>query len=136
MRQLISLGVLFLGVVAFTGLHAQSKSPTGVAYAPQQQLPAGGEVSGGNNSHLLLDDEGRVYPNPTNGPITLDFGTLGTRPFRVAVFNTLGQTVNATPQYHDDGRKIHVDLRGHTPGLYFFKAEFADRTVIKRFLLK
>jgi hypothetical protein len=92
--------------------------------------------TGGNNSHLLLEDDGRasIYPNPsTDGKFTVD---LSYSAERIAVYNTVGQAVNANVQMRSGNRSATVDLTGNNPGIYFVRITANGRTEVQRVIVR
>jgi pectate lyase len=128
--------------LAFTALvswgvqaSAQSQStggPTGVGSAPSNEHTGTG---GGNNSHLLLIDDGRVYPNPSSGGgFSVD---LTTSEDRIVVLNSLGQSVPVGLNSRNSGRTVDVTIPQYTPGIYFVRIQHTDnRTTTHRLLVR
>ncbi len=60
----------------------------------------------------------KLYPNPSEGVFTLDFGSNSIEDTRIEVFNALGELLeNAIIE--NNASKIYVDLTGNPNGLYY-----------------
>jgi hypothetical protein len=93
-----------------------------------------GSSGRGNNSHLLLEEESRVFPNPTHGKVTVEVDVDPERGPNVGVFNTLGQQVVVSIIRR--GKGFEFDLTGFPPGIYFVKVTIGDKTIIHRISLR
>jgi Secretion system C-terminal sorting domain len=113
---------------------AQAVSTTNGSNTPQSSTEHTG-LGGGNNSHLLLIDDGRVYPNPSNGGgFLVDLPETGDR---VVVLNSLGQLVPVGISVQNAGRTVEVTIPQYTPGIYFVRIQHNDnRTSTHRLLVR
>lgn len=89
----------------------------------------------GNNSHLLLEDESVVYPNPTDGPVNIRFQESLDIEW-VQAFNTLGQRIHPPMRTLQENKTYRVDFSGFTPGIYFIRVKAAGEVHVKRVILK
>ncbi len=71
----------------------------------------------------------RIYPNPTSGIITIDFGQ-NTGAVEIAVVNTLNKIVYAGSLKTMNGKKMNIDLSDLSKGIYFIrlKTDRSDET--------
>ena len=74
-----------------------------------------------------------VFPNPSNGNITLVFGGFGQGSTRIRVLNLVGEVVHSE-LINIDGQSNRANMRiNHLPsGLYFLQAESDKHTISKR----
>lgn len=83
---------------------------------------------------LSLNHLFTLYPSPSDGVVTLDFGFAAPADYDVTVFNTLGEQVQATHVEMLGEQTMTMDLRHLTAGIYFIevrnKAEKVTRRVI------
>ena len=59
-----------------------------------------------------------LYPNPSEGRFTLDFGSKNIGDTRIEVFNAIGELLEGV-SIENNASKIYVDLRGNPNGLYY-----------------
>ena len=78
------------------------------------------DLVGQNDSQAIA-----VYPNPSNGYVTLSGESLGT----VRVYNALGQKVE---EFEANGNELRINTTGYENGVYFVKT---DETTL-RFVVK
>lgn len=76
----------------------------------------------------------KLYPNPTQGKVTLELE--GSVPYEreVRVYSILGHEI-----YHgifSVGREITVDLSGHTPGIYLVRLTAGENSYLKKVILE
>ena len=76
-----------------------------------------------------------VYPNPTDGMISIDVGNLYGTTVSIEVFNSTGQKVLEKTYQHLSFSYITVDLTHVVPGIYFLKLIIGG-TVYKTKILK
>ncbi len=71
----------------------------------------------------------RIYPNPTSGIITIDFGQ-NTGAVEIAVVNTLNKIVYSGSLKTMNGKKMNIDLSDLSKGIYFIrlKTDRSDET--------
>lgn len=70
----------------------------------------------------------KVYPNPTRGPILIDFLEGCTISYSLAVFNSLGQLVHSAEVSSD----IQLKMEDLSSGVYFLRFESVERGFVKR----
>jgi len=128
---------LFLGTLMWAGtIYAQTGQGSGAGGSGSTGGSGAQIGNGGNNSHLLLEDDGRtnVYPNPSpDGKFTVD---IPYQAERVVVYNTVGQVVNTNVQFRTGNRSAVVDLTGNNPGIYFLRITANGRTEVQRIVVR
>jgi hypothetical protein len=76
-----------------------------------------------------------VFPNPSSGILNIDATSLGQKPFRVEIFNLLGELVY---QYAGQGSTDHVlqmDLTNRPAGVYSVIVSTADKSFSQKVVL-
>ena len=73
----------------------------------------------------------KVFPNPTNGKITVEFESLD-EDQEVSVYNLLGQKIATSIT---SNRIAQFDLYNEESGMYFIKIENNSKLEIKKFML-
>lgn len=76
-----------------------------------------------------------VYPNPSNGVVTLDLQGKLAQKASVEVYNALGQLV-MTKSFEEGTGKFEVDLTGNASGVYTIKLVADGQVVTKRVILQ
>ncbi len=79
-----------------------------------------------------IENQLRVYPNPSNGYIELDFGgmnLLGRT--EISLYNTLGQIVY-TKEYQDISAKVTLNFSELSHGVYFLRIKTDDFNINKK----
>jgi len=81
-----------------------------------------------NNTRILS-----LYPNPTNGNITLDAGSGLLQNGKVEIYNLLGDKVYET-LFSDKSSQLLIDLSNVSGGVYFLKLKTEKETIVKKFV--
>ncbi|HLG03307.1 MAG TPA: M43 family zinc metalloprotease, partial [Bacteroidia bacterium] len=76
-----------------------------------------------------------VYPSPTNGAVTLDFGTALTDDFDVIISNAMGQVVYTRHYDAIAEEQLSLDLSGNSSGIYFIEVQSRHEKVIRKVIL-
>lgn len=87
---------------------------------------------GGGNTSLEWIDENifQVYPNPTNGIITIT-STLGNDEYSIQILNSVGQKIHINTEHTNNNTQI--DLSNYKSGIYFIEVSTAQKkTVLKK----
>ncbi|TLX70371.1 T9SS type A sorting domain-containing protein [Labilibacter sediminis] len=81
-----------------------------------------------NASHILLNEEVQVYPNPTNDIINIDL--FGEIPESIDIINSTGQVLFSTNSYKG------IDISDLSDGIYFVKINFNGTSYAKKIIKK
>jgi hypothetical protein len=79
----------------------------------------------------VVAEDYAVYPNPTNGMITLSGPLHQLR--AVELYNLLGQRVRTIQPPANSAPALHIAMEGFPSGVYFLHLQEDDRTVIRKF---
>lgn len=89
----------------------------------------------GVDAQKAIEDVVNVYPNPSNGLISIDLKGLLAENVQIEVFNQIGQSVyNAV--YSESKSVFEIDLRGMTAGVYTIKLISNGQVISKRVVLQ
>jgi len=128
---IVSAFSLSLGAAA-----AQSVAP-GDGQANGQAMYQRNGGNGSNNSHLLLEDDVRIFPNPTHGDVNIEIPkSIDAGNARVEVYNTLGKRVHTETYTISAKGKFHFNMGDRAPGIYFARLTIGDQQLVKRIVLK
>jgi hypothetical protein len=86
-------------------------------------------------AEAMLKNSFSIFPSPTNGAFSLDFGDLRPINFDVNICNVLGQTIYS---HHYDAlteSEIRLDLTGNPSGIYFVEVRNAKERVTRKIVL-
>jgi len=86
-----------------------------------------------NSSTIDLDEDDeliKLYPNPSRQFLTLEFNNA--IPNNISFYNLSGQRIMTVDNSFKN--KTQVDINELSKGLHMVKMEFADKTIVKRFL--
>ena len=83
----------------------------------------------------IVEFETSIYPNPTNGELSIKFNVLKPQDFSITIINTLGQTVKEIKQMNYNGGTLNVDLSDNSKGIYFINIKTETNTITKRVIL-
>ncbi len=78
-----------------------------------------------------LEEKVSVYPNPTNGLVTIDLNGTLARNTTVEVYNAMGQVIS-TQVYNEAIGKFEINLAGEASGVYTVKLITDGQVVTKR----
>lgn len=132
--------ILFASVLSIS-IGSAAMAQSGVA-------PANGESSsqtanqldggtGSNNSHLLLEDDVRIFPNPTHDDVNIEIpSNVKADNARVEVYNTLGKRVHVESYAINAKGQFHFKMGERTPGIYFARLTIGGQQLVKRIVLK
>lgn len=76
----------------------------------------------------------KLYPNPSNGKITLEINNNGNKPFTVGIYSVNGQKI--IEKYFKNLKLVKLDLSGKKPGVYLVKTYFDNYQIVNRVILK
>jgi hypothetical protein len=77
-----------------------------------------------------------VFPNPTQGELTINVELMNAQDITVSVINTLGQTVKEVKQLQSNGGLIKINLSDNTQGVYFVTVKCKSGSFSKRIILQ
>jgi hypothetical protein len=130
---LLSLS-LSLGI---SGAYAQSGGGTPAGSDNDAAAVEGAGTEGsGNNSHLLLEDDTRVFPNPTSGKMKIQLPREGIKVRNVEIYNTIGRRIYSDYFWEYDGRTIRFNLEQLNSGIYFIRFRADGKTQMHRIVVK
>lgn len=76
-----------------------------------------------------------VYPNPSNGIVSVMVGLNKSSTVKLTVYNGMGQLVRVSEMESGNGGKADFDLSAYKNGVYFVKIETESSVVTKRVVL-
>lgn len=77
-----------------------------------------------------------LYPSPTDGLVTLDFGAANSGDYDITVFNTLGEKVKQINIDMLSEPTYTLDLRDQSAGLYFVEVRTATEKITRRVVIE
>ena len=80
-------------------------------------------------------DDITMYPNPSNGNVSIFIGLNSESMVNVKVINSLGQVVKSNKIQNGNGGKIDFDLSSCSNGIYFVEIQTSKSIVTKRLIL-
>lgn len=84
-----------------------------------------------------LEDNIKIYPNPTSGVINIEYKLLNNSEINIEIMNTTGKVV-----YNQKNKNIYtsgydcIDLSHFNKGMYLIKFSSENKSIIKKILLK
>ncbi len=78
----------------------------------------------------------KVYPNPTNGKITIDLRNTTTDNYTITVSNILGEKVYATSTFVKGTFKQEIDLSNFGKGVYLLNISNSNTTITERIVVE
>ncbi|HTA82844.1 MAG TPA: C10 family peptidase [Bacteroidia bacterium] len=86
-------------------------------------------------NELSLDNFIKVYPNPTRGPLQVEFNLPADGDYKVSVTNVLGQTIYTNTLHISGEYTENIDLSSFTKGVYFLSVIGKDSKGEQKILL-
>ncbi len=83
-----------------------------------------------------LENNIRIYPNPSTGMVYLTIDGMEGENLKVTVLNTQGKVVYTKKFTNSSLSREQIDLTGISKGLFFIRVENGDRTVVKRIVIQ
>lgn len=80
-------------------------------------------------------DDISIYPNPSNGIISIMIGLNEASDVKINVSNALGQIVKSADMKSGNGGKVDFDLSGNRSGIYFVEIKTKSSIVTRRLIL-
>lgn len=76
-----------------------------------------------------------VYPNPTNGELTIEISQNMVPQGKILITNSLGKVMRSIPKDEFNGQQYHLNMKKWDAGLYFIKLETGNEVFIKQVIL-
>lgn len=76
-----------------------------------------------------------VYPNPTNGQVSIEWGAPYVGPGTVKVYNNSGSLIRSI-LIGGKGNKVYLDLEGVPPGVYMAYITFKNGSLIRKIIVR
>ncbi len=89
----------------------------------------------GVNEITVLKPSFRIYPNPANGIVNIQFAALFTGKVHLKVFSARGDVCIAKEIQFSTGKKIQLNLTGKASGMYFVQITDETGTYTEKFSL-
>jgi PKD repeat protein len=91
-------------------------------------------ISGTENN--LLENQISIYPNPTSGIFTLDFGALNQQDVSIAIYQVDGKLVYTQgTAINSVNQQLRINLSPFEKGMYFINIQTTSATTTKRVLV-
>lgn len=71
----------------------------------------------------MSDAEVLVFPNPTNGQVTIDLSGLDYKTTTIEVIDITGKVIHTESFGNNTEARVTVDLSQHAPGIYFVRVQ-------------
>ncbi|HLO55293.1 MAG TPA: T9SS type A sorting domain-containing protein [Saprospiraceae bacterium] len=91
-------------------------------------------ISIDNANQALVFNDFEIYPNPSNGQITIDLGSTPFDSFELNIYNSIGQTIRTLKQ--KDINNPIISLMLPEQGLYFIHINMDGNEQTKRFIIE
>jgi hypothetical protein len=86
-------------------------------------------------SEVLLKNAFTLFPSPTDGAFSLNFGDARPTNFDINIMNVLGQTIYTRHYDAITESEIKLDLEGNPSGVYFIEVSNSKERVTKKIIL-
>lgn len=143
--------VLTINVVDITSMIVTSDTinpvvsyyPVTVGYSPFNYYGSGIKYTDLCNGYVgieeqnnFTDDKLKIYPNPAQSKLTIEFEIEKTETNSILIKNVLGQTVKIVDikQLSNGENKVEIDISNLQSGLYFIKMQLNKTHVLKKFI--
>ncbi|MFW5706685.1 MAG: S8 family serine peptidase [Bacteroidota bacterium] len=94
-------------------------------------------VADGTLISELEVDALRIYPNPAQRTVTIEFTALENVKYQVSLINHLGQTVHQWQNIQQPGTaKIDMDVTDLNPGIYFIRIDNGSEMMHHKFIVQ
>ncbi len=111
----------------------------------QDKTYSGGRLNVYNSFSKLIErycgiivselDISKIYPNPSNTNITIEYSINNFKRHTLLIHNVLGQLVYEKTVTPLEQNKIKVDIRGYDTGIYFVSLVSKDKRITKELLV-
>jgi PKD repeat protein len=90
-------------------------------------------IAGINIDEWSRENELRLYPNPTQNEVSVEFFLEGSQQVEIVLINQIGEVLQQNSLRLDGGKQQHLLQLGHLPsGVYLVKLSFNGNIVVKR----
>jgi hypothetical protein len=89
----------------------------------------------GIKSNSVLDNNVTLYPNPSNGMVSLIATLPGAQNIEMTIHNSLGQVISTSKHTGISNNVINFDLSAYSNGVYFVTLNNGQEQVVKRLIL-
>ena len=86
-------------------------------------------------SNVSMANAISIYPNPSNGNVSIDLSKLQSETIQIQILNFVGQTVYETPQITKNDKEL-LNLSYLSKGMYMVRIYSEQGTVIKKIILE
>jgi hypothetical protein len=86
-------------------------------------------------NELQLNSAVQIFPNPTNGAISINLNLPISESFQVRVLDMLGRTLNTIEEHNSLGGQYNVDLSKNENGIYFVEIITDQGSVTRKVIL-
>jgi len=89
----------------------------------------------GVKSNSVLDNNITLYPNPSNGLVSVIATLPGAQTLELSVYNALGQLISSSKHSGVTSNVINLDLSNNSNGVYFVTINNGQEKIVKRLIL-
>ncbi|MEM6966726.1 MAG: T9SS type A sorting domain-containing protein, partial [Bacteroidota bacterium] len=89
-----------------------------------------------SNDDLLLEKNIRLYPNPTEENLFLDFDLLGVFDFKIIIQDAIGNVLLENEVENISNDKIEMDVTDFTNGMYFIQVQTEEHVWLRKFIVQ
>lgn len=93
----------------------------------------GGSV--GVKSNSVLDNNVTLYPNPSNGMVSLIATLPNAQTLDVSIYNSLGQLMNSSKYSGVSSNVYNLDMNAYSNGVYFVTINNGEEKIVKRLII-
>ncbi|NND77449.1 MAG: T9SS type A sorting domain-containing protein [Flavobacteriales bacterium] len=87
--------------------------------------------------NYLFQNEFRMYPNPTDDHLVIEFMAEGNSDLYIKVFDSIGKLMLLEETNSiKGGNRSQLDLGHLSPGMYFLKVELGDQILLEKVMVK
>lgn len=89
-------------------------------------------INGQTNVNSL--NELNVYPNPTEGMVSIDFALKESQDVQLELYTITGQLLEQISLGNSIAERLELDLKQYNAGMYFIKLRVGDQTYAKKII--
>jgi hypothetical protein len=106
-------------------------------HSVSKELGTNATVVSAPKPSVALTKEIKLYPNPSNGQFTLEFGNLKPQNGALQIYNLQGQVIlNEVLQVRSSGYQKPITLQGQAPGLYILRLTLDKEVINKKIIIE